>query len=61
MEKKITIELTKEEHDMITALLMMHYTGLVVSVHETRRPLLSELAQKFSLENMRLLVAPSVT
>ena len=56
MKDKITVELTKDEHSMITALLMMHYTGLIVNVHKDKRPALNELAQKFSLENMRLTI-----
>ena len=51
--KKITVELTLEEHTMITAILMMHHTGLVLPIHESRRPALSEIAHKFSLENIQ--------
>lgn len=56
MDEKITVELTKQEHVMITALLMMHHTGLIIKVHEAHRPLLNELAQRFSLENIRLMI-----
>lgn len=55
---KIKIEVTPEEHNMITALLMMHYTGLIVPVHADHRPLLAELAQRISMENIRHRIKP---
>lgn len=52
----VKIELTKDEHTMVTAILMMHHIGMVVSIHPDKRPMLDDLAQRFSLENMRLMI-----
>lgn len=53
--RMITVTLTEEEHVMITAVLMMHHTGLIMPIHESRRVLLQELADRFSYENIKLL------
>ena len=54
--KAIKIELTRDEHKMITAILMMHHIGMVIPVHKDKRPLLDKIAQDFSLRDMRLMI-----
>lgn len=51
-----TIKVSTKEHQMITALLMMHYTGLIYPVHETHRPTLATLAQRISRENIQIMI-----
>lgn len=54
MCKKIELRLTKEEHQLITAILIMHHTGLVIQIHKSHRPLLNKVAMDFSLRDIRL-------
>ncbi len=49
----IEIKLTKEEHKLVTAILMMPHIGMVMPIHEDNRPLLSKVAQDFSLRDIR--------
>jgi hypothetical protein len=49
-EEKITIELTEEEHGLITGVLMMHHTGLILQV---KNPLIHKIARDFSLRDVR--------
>jgi hypothetical protein len=58
MNDKVTIELTRQEHTMITAILMMHHTGLIVNVHQDKRPMLGELAERFSMKNIEFMLPP---
>lgn len=53
--EKIKIEMTKQEHMMVSAILLMHHTGFVVEIHKDKRPLLNKIAQDFSLRNMRIM------
>lgn len=50
MNDLIKIELTKEEHSLITGILMMHHLGMVL---EVKNPLIHNLAQRFSLRDIR--------
>lgn len=52
-DKKISIELSLQEHTMITAILMMHTTGLIVEIHPDKRPMLHEIADKFANVNIK--------
>lgn len=54
MEKEIEIKLTRQEHMMITAILLMHKTAFIVPIHRDKRPLLNKIATDFSLRDIRL-------
>ena len=53
-ENKIEIKVTRDEHRMLTAILMMHYTGMIIEVHKDKRPMLNKIAMDFSLRDIRL-------
>ena len=47
------IELTKEEHKMITAIFMMHRVGMIIPIHNDKRPLLNKIVEDFNLRDIR--------
>ena len=51
MSDKIKIELTEEEHEFVTSILMMHHIGLILEVKN--RKLLSRIAKDFSLRDIK--------
>lgn len=51
----IKIELTREEHMMVTAILFMHYTGFIVEIHKDKRTLLNKITDDFSKRNIRIM------
>ena len=53
MKDKITIELTKDEHKMITAILMIQTMGIAVPIHPDKMPILEKLAMDFNMRNIK--------
>ncbi len=53
--KKVKVELTQEEHTLITAVLMMHHTGIIV---EVKNELIHKVAKDFSLRDFKQRVSP---
>ena len=53
MKNKIIIELTKDEHKMITAILMMQTTGITVQIHPDKMPMLTKLTMDFDMRNIK--------
>ena len=45
-ENKIKIEITRDEHKMLTA--------IVVEIHKDKRPMLNKISQDFSMRDIQL-------
>ena len=52
-KKTITIKLTKDEHMLITAILMTQTTGITVPIHPDRMPLLTKVTMDFNMRNIK--------
>lgn len=53
-KETITIELTKDEHMLITAILMMQTTGITVPIHPDKMPMLTKVAMDFNMRNIKV-------
>ncbi len=57
LEKTYTVELTKDELMVVSAIMLMHSTGFHVPVHKSHYEKIHSAAEKFSMLNIRSMIS----
>jgi len=59
-EKEITIHFTPQEFQLVSALVLMHYTGMIAPIHKDWRPLLQQVNEKLQPIAIRTIIDRSL-